>query len=130
MPAVAGKERNRGVDDEPLDSIRHALRQGEAETTAPIVDDEREPLEAGRVEESLQPGLITLDRIVEVIGLRGAAEAGEIGGDPADSLQERVPLPGRGRDPVEVEDRRPAFVRCLPPLGWEPGDLPGSLEHV
>jgi hypothetical protein len=118
------------VDDEPVNSIRDALRQSEAETTAPIVDYEREPVEADRIDERLEPRLIALDRVVEVLRFGRLAEAGQIGRDPADSRQERDPLPGRRRHPVEVEDGRATVARSLTPMRRKPGDLTPSLDHL
>ena len=75
------------MDDQPLDPIGDALRQRQAQTAAPVVEDEREALEPGRLDEGLEPGQVAVDRVVEVVRLRRSAKPWQVGSDPADPLQ-------------------------------------------
>ena len=63
------------------------------------------------VAERLEEAVVAGDRVVEVAGLAGAAEAGQVGRDPAGAREERLPVPARRRHAVQVERsaRRPAW---------------------
>ena len=86
--------------------------------------------------ERFEEAVVAGDRVVEVGGLRGAAEARQVRGDPAEALEEGDPVVRVGRHAVQVEDRRVAGLAQvhLQPvhLDCALGDLHGrgSYHHA
>ena len=62
VPAVAGQERHRVDQHEPLDALGVALGEGEPDR-APVVHDEAHPLELALVEEALDEAVVLGDRV-------------------------------------------------------------------
>ncbi len=129
MPAVPGEKRHGRVDDQALDPLRKALRESQADH-APVVDDEREALHPHRVDERLEPPVVARDRVVEAGRLLRRAESRQVRGDAAGSLEVSHPVPGGGRDAVDVEDVRATVVTGLPIVGPQPRDLQLALNDL
>ena len=133
MPPVAGQEWDRVGYDKSLHPLGMGLREGEA-NRAPIVHEHAHTLDFDQVKESLDEACVLLDRVLQVSGLAGASEAGQVGRQAARALQKRHPVIGAGGDPMQIErgrGRRATRRRTAPEDGqaFELSSVFGDLRH-
>ena len=115
IPELGGEvvpARDRGEDGlekrEAANAIGVSARPMEAEAGAPVVDDERQPIQPQGLDEPVDIARVVHEAVFDV-WLVGAPEADEVGRDgPAERRQvgqDVAPQVARGRLPVEEEDR-------------------------